>query len=87
LTDVDGSRDCLPRERKLPNGIPFGDSAALASALKAWLVDPETVGAEGQVFFEFLRRTNSAEAVGRLYAGAYREVLAKVQTGEEAVAA
>ena len=26
LTDVDGSRDCLPPNRILPNGLPYGDT-------------------------------------------------------------
>jgi glycosyltransferase involved in cell wall biosynthesis len=77
LTDVDGSRDCLPPRRKLPNGVPFGDSAALASALKTWLTSQEAVEAEGQEFFEFLRRTNSMEVVGRQYAEVYREACYK----------
>jgi len=74
LTGVDGSRDCLPPSRRLPNGIPFGDPAALASALKTWLTSPGVVRDEGQIFFEFLRQTNSMEVVGQLYAGVYRDV-------------
>jgi glycosyltransferase involved in cell wall biosynthesis len=74
LTDVDGLRDSLPPDRRLPNGLPFGDPEALASALKQWLDHPAEVRQEGQRFFEFLRGTSSAEVVGAEYARVYREI-------------
>jgi glycosyltransferase involved in cell wall biosynthesis len=74
LTDVDGSRDCLPPNRMLPNGVPFGDLATLASTLQTWLTNPETVKQEGHIFFDFLRRTNSMEVVGQSYARVYRQI-------------
>lgn len=73
VTDVDGSRDCLPPTRGLPNGIPFGDADAMAAALKKWLTSPEMVRQDGALFLEFLRKANSIEVVGQLYAEAYQK--------------
>jgi glycosyltransferase involved in cell wall biosynthesis len=74
LTRVDGLRDCLPPNRLLPNGVPFGDVPALVSALKVWLTRPDAVKREGKSFFEFLKRASSSEVVGQQYAALYREV-------------
>lgn len=71
LTDVDGSRDCLPPERGLPNGLRFGDAKGLADALEAWFGNPEAVAAEGRRFFEFHRALNSSAVLGERYARAY----------------
>jgi len=73
LTNVDGSRDCLPPARVLPNGLPFGDAPSMASALKVWLSKPELVEEEGQIFLKFLRETSSTKTVGEQYAKIYRE--------------
>lgn len=75
LTDVDGSRDCLPPVRGLPNGVPFGDVAALAKLIEYWFSHSSEVLAEGQVFFEFHKSVNSLDAVGERYASAYRRLI------------
>lgn len=72
LTDVDGSRDCLPPDRSLPNGLPFGDARALADALQAWFEAPDAVAAEGRRFFDFHRGLNSSQVLGARYVDAYR---------------
>ena len=75
LTDVDGSRDCLPPHRTLPNGIPFGDVAALAAALETWISSPPAkIVSEGQAFYSFLKSEASVESVAAKYAAVYSEV-------------
>jgi glycosyltransferase involved in cell wall biosynthesis len=73
VTDVDGLRDCMPPSGVLPNGVPFGNAIALASALKVWLSNSKVVEQEGQMFREFLRKTSSREVVGEQYALLYRQ--------------
>lgn len=72
LTDVDGSRDCLPQERRLPNGLPYGDAGALAEALAVWFADPAAVAEEGRRFFEFHRAVNSSQVLGLKYTEIYK---------------
>lgn len=71
LTDVDGSRDCLPTQRRLPNALPYGDAGALAEALAIWFADPAAVAREGHAFFDFHQGLNSSKVLGRQYAVAY----------------
>lgn len=75
VTDVDGSRDCVPPQAGLPNRVPFGDAAALAEALSVWLKQPEQVDREGDIFFEFHKERHSTEVVGKRYADLYRDCL------------
>jgi glycosyltransferase involved in cell wall biosynthesis len=72
LTDVDGSRDCLPPGRTLPNGLPYGDAVALSDALARWFADPQAVAEEGRTFFAFHQQLNSSKVLGLGYAAAYR---------------
>ena len=74
LTDVDGSRDCLPDNRSLPNGIKYGDVESLAEAIKYWFDHPDEVLLEGRKFFEFHKKINSFEAIGRKYFNAYKNL-------------
>jgi len=74
LTNVDGLRDCLPPDRSLPNGVDFGNPAALAETLKIWLDNHEAVRREGEVFYDFFRQTSSIEFVGCQYAQLYRQL-------------
>ena len=53
VTDVPGSRDCVPPGASLPNLVPFGDASALADALSVWLGQPDAVADEGQLVFRF----------------------------------
>lgn len=75
VTDVDGSRDCVPPEGRLPNRVPFGDADALADALAAWIGGPEAVVREGLAFYDFHKERNSTEVVGKKYADFYRDCL------------
>ncbi|HEY2254875.1 MAG TPA: glycosyltransferase family 4 protein [Variovorax sp.] len=72
LTDVDGSRDCLPPNRALPNGLPYGKAEALADALQFWFANPEAVAEEGRTFFDFHQALNSSKVLGEKYAAAYQ---------------
>jgi glycosyltransferase involved in cell wall biosynthesis len=74
LTNVDGSMDCLPPNRTLPNGVPFADAETLAAALKVWLSSRDLVKQEGQTFHKYLAQMSSSEIVGAQYAKIYREV-------------
>jgi glycosyltransferase involved in cell wall biosynthesis len=77
LTDVDGSRDCLPPNRVLPNGLIFGDIDGLASALEYWFLHPTEVLEEGQIFYNFHKEINSFDAVGEKYTNVYRRLFNK----------
>lgn len=76
VTDVDGSRDCVPPTHALPNLIKFGDAAELANALEAWFARPELAVAEGRLFFNYLKRTSSSAFVATQYQTLYRQVAA-----------
>ncbi|RYF45437.1 MAG: glycosyltransferase [Comamonadaceae bacterium] len=75
LTDVDGSRDCLPPDRQLPNAVPFGDPARLADALFSWFADADAVVEEGKRFRAFHQKINSSQVLGRRYADVYQSAL------------
>ncbi len=76
LTDVDGSRDTLPKALELPNGIPFGDAEELATSLAVWLRSPEPVVRDGERFYESLSVLCELETIGSHYARIYRELIA-----------
>ena len=67
LTNVEGSRDCLPSNRRLSNGIAFGDVSGLANALESWFSQPSEVVKEGKVFFDFHKSENSFEVLSKKY--------------------
>jgi glycosyltransferase involved in cell wall biosynthesis len=73
VTDVDGSRDCIPPAAELPNRVPFGDELALAEALETWLAAPDAAARDGARFFDFHRARYSTEVIGRRYSQLYRE--------------
>lgn len=74
LTDVDGSRDCLPPNRLLPNGVAFGDAVGLSNTIEYWFTHPLDVMNEGQIFFQFHKNINSFDAIGEKYTNAYRRL-------------
>ena len=75
LTDVDGSRDCIPPGLILPNGITYGDIGGLSSALEYWFKHPKDVFLDGQNFFKFHKKNNSIEALGKEYAKIYSDIV------------
>jgi len=76
VTDVDGSRDCVPQGGALPNRIAFGDVRRLADALQAWFGRPSEVMEEGRRSFHFLRASSASEIVGGRYRDLYEDVAA-----------
>ena len=74
LTDVDGSRDCLPPTRNLPNGVPFSDVDALANALEYWFSHPHDVAEEGQPFFNYHKGLSGIGVIASKYAALYRSL-------------
>ena len=76
LTAVPGSVDLLPPQRRLRNGLAFGQSNELADALLEWFTHPEEVVDEGQRFFEFLKMSSDPVVVGREYKALYEQVIA-----------
>jgi glycosyltransferase involved in cell wall biosynthesis len=74
VTDVDGSRDCVPPNRSLPNLVRFGDAAGLADALAAWFSQPDEVCTEGRLFFEYLKSSSATGIVGEKYRALYSQV-------------
>jgi glycosyltransferase involved in cell wall biosynthesis len=77
LTAIPGSIDLLPPDRKLPNGVAFGDVKALADALETWFANPVEVVEEGQRFFRFLKMSSDPSAIAVEYAKVYRQVIAE----------
>jgi glycosyltransferase involved in cell wall biosynthesis len=75
VTDVDGSRDCIPPHHSLPNLVPFGDVAGLADALERWFAQPGLVVSEGRVFFDYLKSSSSTTIVGNKYRILYQQVV------------
>ncbi len=73
VTDVPGSRECVPPGARLPNLVPFGDPAALADALESWLGQPDAMADEGRLFFDYHKARSSAAVTGRQYADLYRD--------------
>lgn len=77
LTAVPGSVDLLPLERKLRNGIEFGNAIMLADALEVWFSNPEDVIEEGRRFFSFLKASSDPYRIAREYRGIYRRILSE----------
>jgi glycosyltransferase involved in cell wall biosynthesis len=83
LTDVPGSRDCVPPDAALPNLVPFGDVGALADALSIWIKSTRALRQEeGMRFFRHLKKTYDARAVAERYLRAYGAPLEQVVIGQ-----
>jgi glycosyltransferase involved in cell wall biosynthesis len=74
LTDVDGSRDCVPPGVALVNGVPPHNPDALADALETWLTNPPLVQADGRRFYGFHRQHFDVPNIGARYAALYTRV-------------
>jgi glycosyltransferase involved in cell wall biosynthesis len=77
LTDVDGSRDCLPPNKKLYNGVKYGDIYILARTIDYWFSNPEKVFSEGVIFYEFHKSINSTNVIGKKYFEYYQNLRIK----------
>jgi len=78
LTAVTGSIDLLPPNRRLPNGVPYGDPMALADAIEQWFLDPEEVVREGERFFRFLKASSNPHDIAQGYRRTYKQVLERL---------
>lgn len=76
LTAVTGSIDLLPPNRRLPNGVPYGDPIALADAIEQWFLNPEEAIREGERFFRFLKASSDPHDIAQGYRRTYKQVLA-----------
>jgi glycosyltransferase involved in cell wall biosynthesis len=81
VTNVDGSRDCVPVNAELPNLLPFGDPIALASALATWIANPSTVNADGLAFYSYLKDRCDSKRVCEAYHHAYERAIAGCTAG------
>jgi glycosyltransferase involved in cell wall biosynthesis len=75
LTLVDGSRDTLPPNLSLSNGLPYGDTGALVDALAQWLTAPQLLQADGRLFYDYLKVRCSPSVIGKQYLDLYSELL------------
>ena len=80
LTNVAGSRDTLPPNLSLPNGLAYGDGDALSKALSQWFHSPEMVSSDGKRFYDYLKSFCSPDVVEQRYLNAYHRVLVKTGT-------
>jgi glycosyltransferase involved in cell wall biosynthesis len=76
LTAVPGSIDLLPPNRRLRNGVKYGNVEALADFLEDWFQHPEEVAKEGDRFFRFLKASSEPSAIAREYKDVYQRILA-----------
>jgi glycosyltransferase involved in cell wall biosynthesis len=79
VTDVDGSRDCIPPDAAMPNGVPYGEPSVLADTLRKWFTDAAGVTAEGARWFSYHRSLYSSQAVGERYVAVYRAARANAR--------
>ncbi len=77
LNDVEGSRDTLPPDLALPNGLRSGDAGQLSSALAAWLRSPQLIADDGARFHQHLQAMCCPEEISRSYIALYRRMLHK----------
>lgn len=75
LTAVPGSVDLLPPDRKLTNGIEYGNVESLADALEEWFRSVDETAEEGRRFFRFLRSSSDPRAIALKYRAVYQKVL------------
>lgn len=71
VTDVDGSRDCLPPQTTLPNRVNPNSENDLAAAMRTWFGSPDTTIVEGKVFLGYWERKASPTVVASATMQAY----------------
>lgn len=77
VTNVQGSKDCVPPTARMPNLVDPHDVEDIARQLAYWLTNPEQVKFEGERFYEYWVERARPEVVARLH----REVYAGLLTG------
>jgi len=78
LTAVPGSIDLIPPNKRLENGLPFGNAEKMADALEQWFACPENAIREGETFFNFLKASSDPVTVARAYTEIYRSITSEV---------
>lgn len=74
VTNVPGSRDCIPPNSSLINKIPFGNIEKLVSALEAWFKTDEIVmQSEGVIYYRFLKEIFDLDNVISKYIKIYED--------------
>ena len=81
LTAVPGSIDLIPPNRRLSNGLTFGDAKQTADAIAEWFANPDEVLREGENFFYFLKASGDPSAVARAYTEVYSTIISGVRNG------
>jgi glycosyltransferase involved in cell wall biosynthesis len=72
LTDVDGSRDCVPLDSNLPNKVNPRSSEEMAKAIEYWLLSDNALIEEGEKFYRFWKNQASASIVAEKYFNLYQ---------------
>ena len=75
LTLVDGSRDTLPPNLSLSNGLPYGNTGALVDAIAQWLTAPRLLQADGRLFYDYLKVRCLPSVVAKQYLDLYSDLL------------
>lgn len=73
VTDVDGSRDCVPPDASLPNKIDPQSPEEISEALEIWLESPVKVSEEGEKYYNYWANRVSPSAVAENYYELYRQ--------------
>jgi len=75
LTDVDGSRDCVPPDCQLPNKVDPKSVPSMTAALDYWLAHADEVETEGQRFQAYWSRRANPQYIARQYYDVYKSLL------------
>lgn len=75
VTDVDGSRDCVPKNASITNKVDPNSYEAIAQALDEWIINPHKVIPEGEKFYNFWKKKASLKNVSLHYFDLYKLIL------------
>ena len=75
VSNVDGSRDTVPNNIKLPNLVPFANVEVLADNLEIWFNNPQLVKNDSYLFHDYLKNKYSSEFVVEGYHIKYMDLI------------
>lgn len=75
VSDVPGSRDCIPSAMNLPNLFPADDVDELARMLAVWMAAPDAVANDGVRLRNFSRETAAPSVVAQATLALYQSVV------------
>lgn len=84
VTDVDGSRDCIPPGSTLPNLVDPARPESIAEALAVWLENPALVAQEGKRFATYWGQRCDPQRIARAYFEQYRAAASGLKDGQAA---